>query len=200
MELGDIRTVKNAFGVTVNDVALAMCAGALRRHLQAQGALPRRALVAQVPMAVHREDGHGELDAVPGNFVSAMGAALPVHVDDPGDRLRAVHASTQAAKIVEAALGDDLLSDLVDIAPPALISALVAAYTGLHLDALHPPIFNAIVSNVPGPAVAGLLVRGPLARRVPARSAPRRERPQRLGPELRRFRGRRSHDVSRHRR
>ena len=151
VELGDIRNVKNAFGVTVNDVALAMCAGALRRHLQAQGALPRRALVAQVPMAVHREDGHGELDAVPGNFVSAMGAALPVHLDDPGDRLRAVHASTQAAKIVEAALGDNLLSDLVDIAPPALISALVAAYTGLRLDALHPPIFNAIVSNVPGP-------------------------------------------------
>ena len=102
-------------------------------------------------MAVHREDGHGELDAVPGNFVSAMGAALPVHVDDPGDRLRSVHASTQAAKIVQAALGDDLLSDLVDVPPPALISALVGAYTGLHLDALHPPIFNAIVSNVPGP-------------------------------------------------
>ena len=80
-----------------------------------------------------------------------MGAALPVHLDDPGDRLRAVHASTQAAKTVEAALGDNLLSDLVDIAPPALISALVAAYTGLRLDALHPPIFNAIVSNVPGP-------------------------------------------------
>lgn len=141
--------VKQAADVTLNDVVLAMCAGALRRWLLDRDALPHGPLVAQVPVGVRREDPQADSRSTPGNFVSAMWAALPVQLADPEDRLRAVHASTRAGKTLHRALGEDLLADLVDVPPPAFISGLVHAYTRLHLDALHPPIFNVIVSTVP---------------------------------------------------
>jgi WS/DGAT/MGAT family acyltransferase len=151
--LEDVRSVRRSFGVTVNDVVLAMCAGAMRRYLVDRGELTDRALVAQVPMAIRRDVDPRDTSAMPGNFLSAIGASLPTHLDDAGARLEAVRASTQAARRLHHALGDDLLSDLVAVPPPALLSALVRAYTMLHLDTRLPPIFNVLVSNVPGPPV-----------------------------------------------
>ena len=104
-------------------------------------------------MAIRRTDRHIDPDAVPGNLLSAIGAALPVHLDGAADRRRAVRASTRAARTLHHALGDDLLADLVAVPPPVVLSALVRAYGWLHLDARLPPIFNAIVSNVPGPPI-----------------------------------------------
>jgi WS/DGAT/MGAT family acyltransferase len=151
--LADVLDVKQAFGVTMNDVVLAMCAGALRQYLQGRDQLPNRPLVAQVPIAVGREDQRGKLEAMPGNLLSGMGAALPVHLDGPGDRLRAVHASTRAAKRLHAAFGKNLLSELVGIAPPSVTSALVGMYRRVHFERVHPPIFSAVVSSVAGPPV-----------------------------------------------
>lgn len=149
----DVDAVREASGASVNDVVLAMCSGAFRRYLAARNALPDRTMVAQVPMAIRRTDRHIDPDAVPGNLLSAIGAALPVHLDGAADRLRAVRASTRAARTLHHALGDDLLADLVAVPPPAVLSALVRAYEWLHLDVRLPPIFNAIVSNVPGPPI-----------------------------------------------
>jgi hypothetical protein len=88
---------------------------------------------------------------VPGNFLSAMGALLPVQLGDPLAQLHAIAESTRAAKAMHHVLGEDFLLDVVDAAPAAFISATVRAYTALHLDRLHPPIFNVLVSNVAGP-------------------------------------------------
>ena len=146
--------MREAFGASLNDVVLATCSGALRRYLVARDALPDRTMVAQVPMAIRREEHHHiDLVTMPGNLLSAVGAALPVHLDGPGDQLRAVRASTRAARTLHHALGDDLLADLVAVPPPIVLSALVRAYRWLQLDVRMPPIFNAIVSNVPGPSV-----------------------------------------------
>ncbi len=147
----DVDSVREAFGVSVNDVVLAICSGSLRRYLEARDALPDRTMVAQVPMAIHRDEHHVDPETVPGNLLSAMGAALPVHLALPADRVRAVQASTRAARTLHDALGDDLLADLVAVPPPLVLSALVRAYAWLRLDQRMPPIFNAIVSNVPGP-------------------------------------------------
>ena len=153
MPLAEVHAVREAFGVTVNDVVLAVFSGSLRRYLVARDALPRRTMVAQIPMAIRRDDREVDPDVVPGNLLSAMGAALPVNLDGPGDRVRAVHASTQSARALHRALGDDLLADLVAVPPPVVLSALVRVYRRLHLDTRLPPIFNVIVSNVPGPPV-----------------------------------------------
>ena len=151
LPIDELRSVRTAHGVTFNDVVLAACTGALRRSLLAHGVTPDRPLIAQVPVGVHRDTPRADSAGVPGNYFSAMGALLPVHLADPLAQLQAVSTSTRAAKAMHQVLGEDFLLDVVDAAPAPLISAAVRLYTALHLDRMHPPIFNVLISNVPGP-------------------------------------------------
>jgi WS/DGAT/MGAT family acyltransferase len=148
VDLDTVKTVKNAFGVSVNDVVMAMCAGALRRWLADHDALPAQPLVAMIPVSVRDPAAAGAL----GNKVSAMLATLPTTVADPGLRLEIVHAATKAAKAQQAAIPQGLVDQISDFAPPALTAraARVVFATGL----LHRlPPFNITISNVPGPNV-----------------------------------------------
>ncbi len=151
LPLPGVKTIKNAFSLTVNDVVLGICAGALRRYLDDRGELPDGPLIAQVPVAVHVEDTSDTSGGAWGNAITVMGAALPTQLADPAERLQAIHESTHSAKAMQQALGDDLILDLADIAPPGVLAAGVRAYSRLRLSEHHPPIFNLIVSNVPGP-------------------------------------------------
>ena len=148
VRLDEMRRVKKHFGVTMNDVALALSSAALREYLVKRDALPDRALVAQIPVGVHRE---GQDNG--GNFVAAAGASLHTDIADPVERLAAIHASMQSAKAVQSALGDDIVVDALGVFPPAVLSAGIGLYRGLGLDRVHSPIFNAIISNVPGPPI-----------------------------------------------
>ncbi|HEY7815624.1 MAG TPA: WS/DGAT domain-containing protein, partial [Nakamurella sp.] len=146
--LDEVKLVKNVFGVSVNDVVMAMCAGALRQWLTDHDALPAGPLNAMIPVSVRDEAGKAML----GNKVSAMLAALPTHLDDPAQRLAVVHEATKVAKSQQAAIPPGLVDNITDFAPPALIAraARVVFATGL----LHRlPPFNLCVSNVPGPNV-----------------------------------------------
>jgi diacylglycerol O-acyltransferase len=148
VDLGTVKAVKNAFGVSVNDVVMAMCAGALRRWLTDHGALPATPLIAMIPVSVRDPASKGAL----GNKVSAMLATLPTHVADPGERLDIVHAATQLAKAQQAAIPQGLVDQISEFALPALTAraARVVFATGL----LHRlPPFNLCISNVPGPNV-----------------------------------------------
>jgi WS/DGAT/MGAT family acyltransferase len=148
VDLGSVKTVKNAFGVSVNDVVMAMCAGALRRWLADHDALPAAPLIAMIPVSIRDPAGRGAL----GNKVSAMLATLPTHVVDPDQRLEIVHAATKIAKAQQAAIPQGLVDQISDFAPPALTAraARVVFATGL----LHRlPPFNICISNVPGPNV-----------------------------------------------
>jgi len=148
VDLATVKAVKNAFGVSVNDVVMAMCAGALRRWLIDHDALPDHALVAMIPVSVRDPDSKGAL----GNRVSAMLASLPTNVTDPGLRLERVHAATQVAKAQQAAIPQGLVDQISDFWVPALTArtARVVFATGL----LHRlPPFNLTISNVPGPNV-----------------------------------------------
>ena len=148
VDLGTVKAVKNAFGVSVNDVVMAMCAGALRRWLAARDALPEQPLVAMIPVSVRDPASRGAL----GNKVSAMLATLPTDVADPGRRLEIVHAATKVAKARQAAIPQGLVDQISDFAVPALTAraARVVFATGL-LSRLPP--FNLCISNVPGPNV-----------------------------------------------
>jgi len=148
VDLDVVKAVKNAHGVSVNDVVLAMCAGALRRWLTDHEALPESPLVAMIPVSVRDPASKGAL----GNKVSAMLAALPTHASDPENRLELAHAATQAAKAQQAAIPQGLVDQITDFAMPALTAraARVVFATGL-LNRLPP--FNVTISNVPGPNV-----------------------------------------------
>jgi len=148
VDLDRVKAVKNAFGVSVNDVVMAMCAGALRRWLADHQALPATPLIAMIPVSVRDPASQGTL----GNKVSAMLAKLPTNAADPGKRLQIVHAATKIAKAQHAAIPQGLVDQISDFAPPALTAraARVVFATGL----LHRlPPFNLCISNVPGPNV-----------------------------------------------
>jgi len=152
VDLDTVKMVKNAFGVSVNDVVMAMSAGALRRWLADHDALPAQPLIAMIPVSVHDPASKGAL----GNKVSAMLAELPTNVHDPGRRLDIVHAATKIAKAQQAAIPQGLVDEISDFAPPALTAraARVVFATGV----LHRlPPFNVTISNVPGPNVPAYL-------------------------------------------
>ncbi|OBF55143.1 diacylglycerol O-acyltransferase [Mycobacterium sp. 852002-50816_SCH5313054-b] len=137
-----IKSVKRAAGVTLNDVVLAMCSGALRYYLLEQNALPDTPLVAMVPVSLRRED---EADAG-GNLVGAILCNLATDADDPAERLQAVSESMRNNKKV--------FSELPRIQALALsamnMGSLALAAVPGWVNSTSPP-FNLVISNVPGP-------------------------------------------------
>jgi WS/DGAT/MGAT family acyltransferase len=149
LRLADAQAVKKAFGVTVNDVVLALCAGALRRYLEARDVLPVRPLVAMVPISVRQQSQRGEFT----NRVT--GTTVPIHtdLDDPVARLRAIHGSMAAAKELNEAIPATMLTDVTAFVPPALAAQASRLSTRIRMaDRMNPP-FNLTISNVPGPRV-----------------------------------------------
>ncbi len=148
LPLDDVKRVKNAFGVKVNDVVLAVVAGALRSYLEQRGELPDRSLTATVPTSVRAEDQRGAM----GNRVSALFTTLPVELADPVERLVEVHHATAGAKLVHEDIGAETLQEWVEIAAPSIFGRAARLYSRLHLADRHRPIHNLVISNVPGPA------------------------------------------------
>jgi len=142
--------VKTAFGVTVNDVVLAMVAGSLRAYLLARGELPDVPLVAGVPVSTDAPDAVARLG---GNKVSNLFTTLATDQSDPRRRLAAIHAVTSEAKVVQNLLGAELMADWVQYAPPRPYAAAMRWYSGRNLADRHAPPINVVVSNVPGPRV-----------------------------------------------
>ena len=145
--LSEVKAVKNAFGSTVNDVVLAMCAGALRRYLDAHGEHLETSLVAMVPMSVRTEDQKG----THGNRVTSMLTSLATDLDDPAERLHHIHESMRVAKDQTNAIGADTLQDWAEFAAPAIFGRAARLYSNTKMADLHRPLFNVTISNVPGP-------------------------------------------------
>lgn len=144
--LADVRALKTAFGCTVNDVVLGLCAGTLRAYLLDHGDLPDEPLVATCPVSV-RTDAHSSQ----GNRVSAMFTTLDTNLDEPTERIRAIQACTQGAKEEHKAVGADMLQNWAEYAAPNMFNLASRLYSSSGLAASHRPIHNVIISNVPGP-------------------------------------------------
>ncbi|AQT82092.1 diacylglycerol O-acyltransferase [Mycolicibacterium litorale] len=133
--------IKDAAGVTLNDVVLAMCAGALRAYLLERDALPDRPLIAMVPVNLRSENDTSS----GGNMVGAILCSLATDIDDPAHRLDVIHASMRGNKEVFTQLPrlQQLALSAFNMAPLALglLPALASA--------TQPP-FNIVISNVPG--------------------------------------------------
>ncbi len=149
LSLDRIKAIRRAVDATVNDVVLTVCAGALRRYLAEKGDLPVKPLVAMVPVSVRTEDERGTM----GNQVSAMLVSLATDVEDPLERLRQVHEGATGSKIHHQAIGARTLSDYSRFIPFGLAGAAARLYTRAHLAEKHRPIFNLVITNVPGPQV-----------------------------------------------
>ena len=148
LALDTIKGIAHAFDVTVNDVVLAVVAGAMRHFLVSLGKLPKKALVAAVPVSVRGD--HGVEQA---NMISVMLTGLATDLEVPADRLMAIHQGASEAKRLQSAMGSDALTEWLEVPVPALFSLATELYSWLRLSALHPPLCNVLVSNVPGPPV-----------------------------------------------
>lgn len=149
VELADVKALKDHFGVTVNDVVLALMGGTLRRYLETKGELPDDPLIAVCPISVRTEEEAGSAN----NRVSAMFTTLATHIDDPEERLRQIHETTKGAKGDHNAIGAELLTDWAEYAAPRTFALASRLYSQLNLADLHRPIHNVVISNVPGPPV-----------------------------------------------
>jgi diacylglycerol O-acyltransferase / wax synthase len=146
-DLAELKHVKNALGGTVNNVTLAVVAGALRRWLAERDvAVDGLELKALVPVSIRTENEHGEL----GNKLTAMRGPLPVGIADPVERLRAVSTAMDALKVSRQPLGAEAIWGLNDwfrdFAPPVLLAPTAAINFSTRL-------FNLLVTNFPGPQV-----------------------------------------------
>ena len=145
--LAEGKKIKNAYGVTFNDVVMALCSATLRRYLDERAALPDDPLVAMVPVSIRTGN---ETDTYQ-NRVSALFANLHTHEKDPVDRLQGISASMTAAKEMHAAIPAETLTDFTQFAPPALAARAMRLYSRTKIaDRMNPP-FNLVISNVPGP-------------------------------------------------
>ncbi|MFI6579754.1 wax ester/triacylglycerol synthase family O-acyltransferase [Embleya sp. NPDC050493] len=146
VSLSDVKLVKNAFGVKVNDVVLAIVAGALREQLDGLGELPDRQLIATVPVDATRGG-----ERAGGNMITGMLVGLATDVAEPAERLLCIHENSNAAKAVQSAMGGELLTGLAETPPPALLGLLGGLYRDAQLASVLPALCNATISNVPGP-------------------------------------------------
>lgn len=144
-----LRAVRKATSATVNDVVLTICAGALREYLLGRGELPEEPMVAMVPVSVRAEDEKGAM----GNQVSAMLVSLATNCDEPKERLDRVMRSAYDSKVYNRAVGARTLTDTSKIVPFSVAGLATRLYTRTHLAEKIKPIFNLVITNVPGPDI-----------------------------------------------
>jgi WS/DGAT/MGAT family acyltransferase len=148
LPLADVREVADTFGLTINDVIVSTCTGALRSWLHDAGELPTRPLVAAIPVAVRGGGDHRT-----GNRVSVVFSALPTHLADPAERIDAVRRGMRDAKATHADIRPQTLGALAEAAPWNLLGLMFRVYSDLGLANVLPPAVNLVLSNVPGPPV-----------------------------------------------
>ena len=140
-DLAQFKAIKNALGGTVNDVVLAVVAGALGRYMRLHGEnTDELVLKAMVPVSVRADVEKGAL----GNRVSAMWAPLPVGLSDPVQRLLRIRREMDGIKDSGQAVGAQMITQLSGFAPPTIVAQATRLQS-------RQRFFNVVVTNVPGP-------------------------------------------------
>jgi diacylglycerol O-acyltransferase / wax synthase len=145
LPIKEVIGIAKATGTTLNDVVLAICGGALRNYLRGHDELPKRALVAAVPVSL-REVG----DKSGANQVASMNCEIGTDIDDPLARLKAVNKNAKRAKKSLAAIKDVFPKDYSFFGAPIMVSAMAQLTSRTKLVDLMPAAMNVAISNVPG--------------------------------------------------
>jgi WS/DGAT/MGAT family acyltransferase len=147
VSLSELKSIKRAFGTTLNDVVMAICGGGLRRYLERHDALPAKPLIAVVPVSTRT----GDEEETYSNRVSTMMAEIATDEADPVKRLERCSNAMAGAKELYDAIPADLLQDFARFAPPAVAAQASRMVASLRLaDRVELPA-NVVISNVPGP-------------------------------------------------
>jgi WS/DGAT/MGAT family acyltransferase len=147
LPLDEVKAVKNAHGVTLNDVVVSMCAAVVRKWLLEHEELPAEPLVAQIPISVRRSDQIGTY----GNRIMLMSAPLFTNEPDAAERLRRTHEALDHMKERHRALPAQLLQDANEFIPPAVFARAARLSFARATGRRGRPTWNLVISNVPGP-------------------------------------------------
>ncbi|HET7525183.1 MAG TPA: wax ester/triacylglycerol synthase family O-acyltransferase, partial [Burkholderiaceae bacterium] len=146
LPLGEIKRIGKAHGATINDMVLMVMSGALRRYLAKRRALPRKSLIATVPVSL-RASG----DTTSDNQASLTLVSLGTHIGDPMQRLQHICAATAAMKSTFGSVRSIVPLDFPSIGLPWLIEAATLLYGKAKIADRIPQVANLAISNVPGP-------------------------------------------------
>jgi diacylglycerol O-acyltransferase len=163
VSLEDVRSVRRHMGATINDVVLAVLAGAFRELLLHRGEdADTTVLRTLVPVSVRTEDAR----SVPDNRVSAILFELPVHLDDPVARVEAVKEQMAARKASHMSQAGEVVVRLGDLAPPMVVGTAMRTATRL-LARMPQRSVNTVTTNVPGPQVNLYCLGRPMVAHLP---------------------------------
>jgi diacylglycerol O-acyltransferase len=144
--LAAVHRIATRYGATVNDVVLAICAGALRRYLGHHGGVPDESLIAAVPISL-RDPGNAEYTTL----ATMARVNLATEIADPVRRLRAISGAASAAKQATGRAKPVLPTDFPTLGLPWLLHGLASLYGRAGIANMVPPFFNLVISNVRGP-------------------------------------------------
>jgi diacylglycerol O-acyltransferase / wax synthase len=148
LPLPEVKALGQAFDATINDMVLMVCSSALRRHYGKQRALPRKSLVAAVPITLRAKG-----DSTADNQASMSFISLGTHIADAKKRLEHIKAASSAMKSTMGRLKSILPTDYPSLGVPWLIEAATALYGKARVADRIPQVANLVISNVPGPTV-----------------------------------------------
>lgn len=146
LPLAEMKAIASAHDATINDLVLMLCGSALRRHYARRRSLPRKSMVAAVPISL-RAAG----DSSPDNQASMSLVSLGTHIADTSKRLTHVKAATAAMKATMGSVKSILPTDFPSLGMPWLIEAVTALYGRAKIADRIPQVANVVISNVPGP-------------------------------------------------
>jgi hypothetical protein len=149
VSMTEVKQVAKRAGVSLNDIVMAACAGALRRYMADNNVTLDRAMTAAVPVSL-REAGNTD----PNNQVTMMLASLATDIKDPLERLKVIHQSTSAGKEMTGSLKAAIPTDFPSFGAPWIMTGLATLFGRSKISDQIPPVANVAISNVPGVPVA----------------------------------------------
>jgi len=155
LALADVKETKTALSITMNDLVLAMSAGALRELRLRYDKKSDEPIIASVPAATDTSP-----DRITGNRLGGIFVSLPVHVSDPIERVRLTKVSAKAAKDIYLLLGPELPGRWTAYLPPPLAPF---AFRRMAASPAQNKLFNISISNVPGPRERGDIAGAPMS-------------------------------------
>ena len=147
--LSAIKHIAKGNGVTLNDVVMGICSGALRRYLADLNCVPDQSLLAAVPISL-REAGNTDMNTQ----ASMLRISLASTVADPKARLKAIGQASKSAKAASASMNAVMPTDFPSLGVPWILSGLASLFGRSKLANNMAPLANVVISNVPGPNMA----------------------------------------------
>jgi diacylglycerol O-acyltransferase / wax synthase len=148
LPIHQLREIGHAHAATLNDMVLMLCSTALRRYFGKRKSLPRKSMVAAVPITL-RAKGDTSAD----NQASMSLISLGTNIADAHKRLQHIKAASAAMKSTMGSVKSILPTDFPSLGVPWLLEAATALYGKAKVADRIPQVANVVISNVPGPPV-----------------------------------------------